>query len=284
MIELETLTVDQRSALRDLLDAAEQADGTRPTNESADLVIDGRRPGSHVVVTRGHSILGVAVMDERDATIQLVVHPRHRRTGYGTSLLRAALAKHPEYRVWAFGTLPGAVGLARALHLTPTRELLKMTRPLGEEPAPTIQEGWRIRPHTAADDEGVVAVNAAAFSHHPEQGKLTLAEFRDLTDQPWFSSDGLLVATPDRDGADVAGFHWTKRHDERVGEVYVLAVEPGHSGHGLGRALLEAGLAHLAAIGCSEVILFVEASEQRVVAMYRSASFVTATTDTSYRS
>lgn len=284
MIELETLTTDQRTALRDLLDAAEQADGTRPTNESADLVIDGRRPGSHVVVTEGHSILGLAVMDERDATIQLVVHPRHRRMGHGTALLQAALAKHSEYTVWAFGTLTGAVGLARALHLTPTRELLKMTRPLGEEPAPTIQEGWRIRPHTAADDEGVVAVNAAAFSHHPEQGKLTLAEFRDLTTQPWFSSDGLLVATPDRDGAGVVGFHWTKRHDERVGEVYVLAVEPGQSGHGLGRSLLEAGLAHLAAIGCSEVILFVEASEERVVAMYRSASFVTATTDTSYRS
>lgn len=284
MIELESLTPDQRSALRDFLEAVERADGARPINESADLVIGGRRPGTHVVITEADRMLGLAVIDERDATIQLAVHPRHRRTGHGTALLEAALAKHPDHTVWAFGTLPGATALARALHLTPVRELLKMARPLVDEMQPDVADGWRIRPHTPADDEGVVAVNAAAFSHHPEQGRLTLDEFRDLTRQPWFSSDGLLVATPDRDGAEVAGFHWTKRHDERVGEVYVLAVQPGQSGHGLGRSLLEAGLCHLKAIGCSEVILFVEASEERVVAMYRSASFVTATTDTSYRS
>ena len=173
--------------------------------------------------------------------------------------------------------------MATALGLHPARKLLKMARPLGDEVQPVVPEGWTIRPFDAGDTTGVVATNAAAFSHHPEQGKLTVEEFQNLTEQPWFSREGLFVASP-TDEPDVAGFHWTKRHDERVGEVYVLAVHPDHSGHGLGRALLEAGLAHLAVIGCTEVILFVEASEERVVEMYRSASFVTINTDTSYRS
>ena len=284
MIELDSLTPEHRTSLRDLVDRVEEADGVRPINESAELVLDGHRPGSFFAVEEGGHVVGLAIIDARDATIQVAVAPQHRRRGYGTSLLQAGLDAHPHHSVWAFGTQPGARGLAAALGLTPARELLKMARPLGAEVVPTIPDGWHIRAFDAADAEGVVAVNAAAFSHHPEQGRLTLDEFQDLTQQPWFSAEGLLVATPDDEGSDVAGFHWTKRHDDTVGEVYVLAVHPRNSGHGLGRALLEAGLSHLSTIGCTEVVLFVEASEERVVEMYRSASFVTSNTDTSYRS
>lgn len=284
MIELDSLTPKQRASVLALVDRVGRADGVRPINESADLVVAGHRPGSFLAVTEGVDVVGLAVIDDRDATVQVAVDPEHRRKGYGTRLVQAGLGAHPQYSVWAFGTQPGAVGLAAALGLTPVRELLKMGRPLGAEAAPALPEGWKIRAFEPADAAGVVAVNAAAFSHHPEQGRLTPEEFQDLTHQPWFSADGLLVATPDGDAEDVAGFHWTKRHDDAVGEVYVLAVHPRHSGHGLGRALLEAGLSHLSSIGCTEVVLFVEASEERVVEMYRSASFVTSNTDTSYRS
>ncbi len=284
MIELEALTSDARPHIRELLTDVTNTDGVSPINESGHLVIDGHRPGRFLLATEGDRIVGVAVLDDRDDTISLAVHPNHRRRGHGTALLKAALERSPRKSVWAFGTSPGAQALAANLGFRPERELLKMSRPLGDEATPTVPDGWAIRTFEPKDAEGVVATNAAAFSHHPEQGKLTVEEFLDLTKQPWFSSDGLLLATPGQDREEIAGFHWTKRHDERVGEVYVLAVHPRHSGHGLGRALLEAGLAHLSRIGCTEVILFVEASEERVVEMYRSASFETITTDTSYRS
>jgi len=283
MIELAALTSDVRSHVQDLLSRVTEADGVRPVNESADLVIDGHRPGHFLLAAHGDLIVGLAVLDDRDSTIQLAVDPGHRRHGHGAALLHAALQQAPQSSVWAFGTQPGAQALSASLGLRPTRELLKMGRPLSHEVQPDVPDGWSIRPFGGADAEGVVATNAASFTHHPEQGKLTVKEFHDLTGQPWFSHEGLLVATP-TDAPTVAGFHWTKRHDERVGEVYVLAVHPQHSGQGLGRALLEAGLAHLSGIGCTEVILFVEASEERVVEMYRSASFVTINTDTSYRS
>lgn len=86
----------------------------------------------------------------------------------------------------------------------------------------------------------------------------------------------------DSDG-QVVGFHWTKRHDQTTGEVYVLAVHPDHGGHGLGRALLEAGLAHLEAVGCTQVHLYVEGSQERVVRLYESARFDRISMDTAYR-
>ncbi len=82
---------------------------------------------------------------------------------------------------------------------------------------------------------------------------------------------------------EVAGFHWTKRHDATLGEVYVLAVHPAHGGAGLGRALLTAGLAHLHSAGCENAELYVEASEERVVALYTATGFRTLSVDTAYR-
>ena len=63
----------------------------------------------------------------------------------------------------------------------------------------------------------------------------------------------------------------------------MIAVAPGHEGKGLGRALLDRGLDHLAAVGDTRVQLNVEASEQRVVRLYRNAGFDIAQTVTSYQ-
>ena len=284
MTEVDHLSPELRTTLEELVARIAGADHVRPTNESADLVIAGQRPGRFFLATEGDEVVGFAVADARDATIQVGVDAQHRRRGHGATLLRAALEAHSEYTAWAFGTQAGAAGLAASLGLQPVRELLQMGRPLADEPEPALPDGWNIRSFRPADAEGIVATNAVAFAHHPEQGKLTVEEFQDLTTQPWFSAEGLLVATPATDDASIAGFHWTKRQDENTGEVYVLAVHPENSGHGLGRVLLEAGLAHLKAVGCTDVMLFVEASEKRVVEMYRSASFETINTDTSYRS
>ncbi len=282
---IDHLSPQMRGHLEQLVGSIALIDGVRPTNESADLVIAGQRPGTFLLATDDDGqVVGFAIVDERDEAIQVGVDGNHRRRGHGSALLRGAFEARPEYSAWAFGTLPGAEGLAASLGLHAVRELLQMGRPLGGEAAPVVPQGWVIRTFRPEDAEGIVATNAAAFVHHPEQGKLTVDEFRDLTGQPWFSADGLLVITPASATDSIAGFHWTKRQDDTTGEVYVLAVHPEHSGHGLGRVLLEAGLAHLEATGCTEVTLFVEASEERVVQMYRSASFVTSNIDTSYRS
>lgn len=275
-----TLTPTMRDALLALVSAITEHDGISPINESAALGIDGVREADFFFMGKRSDPHGFVVCDRRDDTLLVGVHPEHRREGVGTELLREALAAHPESSAWAFGTLPGATELATRVGMRPIRELLRMEKPLvaGESEPPATP--FTIDSYTPADREAIVAINAAAFAHHPEQGRLTVAEFDDLTRQPWFDPAGLLVA---RDGHEVAGFHWTKRHGDGLGEVYVIAVAPQYEGRGLGRALLEAGLAHLADRGDTRVQLYVEGDQTRVVQLYRNAGFEVVQTDTSFR-
>lgn len=280
LVNLSPLTPTMQAALLALVAAIEGHDGISPINESGSLGIEGSREADFFFMGRRSDPFGFVVCDERDETLQVGVHPAHRGQGVATALLGEALGTYPGFTVWAFGTLPGSRELAARLGLEPMRELLRMERPLDGlgEPGP-VPDGFEITAYEPGDREAVVAVNALAFAHHPEQGRLTLEEFDDLTRQPWFDPKGLLVAR--RDGK-VAGFHWTKRHGNGLGEVYVLAVDPSHEGRGLGRALLAHGLAHLLYAGDQRVQLYVEGAEQRVVRMYASAGFVTAQIDTGF--
>lgn len=261
-----------------VFDAARAHDGVSPVNESGQLVLQGLRPG--VLREDGPA---AAVVDLRDGAMMLAVHPEHRRKGHGTRLLQALLSEYPENAVWSFSSLPGSAELAARCGLVATRELLRMERPL-DDTLELPSDAIVIDTFRPEDADRIVEINAAAFAHHPEQGRLTREEFDDLTSQPWFSAEGLLVARID--GTPV-GFHWTKRHgratqEAPIGEVYVIAVDPTHEGLGIGRALLAAGLQHLRKEGERRVELFVEADEQRVVEMYRRAGFTICARDTSY--
>ena len=281
LVNLSTLTPTMQDALRRLVAAIRDHDGISPINESGSLGIDGVREADFFFMGRRSDPFGFVLCDERDGSLQVGVHPGHRREGVGTELLTEALSSYPDFTAWAFGTLPGADELAARVRMEPVRQLLRMERPLAPAgQAPAEAEGYEIVTYDPADREAIVAINAAAFSHHPEQGRLTVAEFEDLTRQDWFDPAGLFVAR--RDG-EVAGFHWTKQHGDGLGEVYVIAVGPRHEGRGLGRALLERGLQWLAEQGDDRVQLYVEGSEERVVRIYRNAGFLTKQVDTSYR-
>ena len=130
----------------------------------------------------------------------------------------------------------------------------------------------------AADAEGVLAVNAAAFAAHPEQGSMSAADLAERMAEPWFDPAGLLLAI----GADgeLLGFHWTKRHDADHGEVYVIGVSPAAHGRGLGRALTVAGLRHLASRGVAEVHLYVESDNDPALRLYSGLGFTHAAADT----
>lgn len=281
LVNLTTLTPTMQDALRGLVAEITAHDGISPINESASLGIDGLRDADFFFMGRRSDPHGFVVCDERESTLQVGVHPQHRRQGVATELLTEALRAYPTFSLWAFGTLPGAPELARRMRMVATRELLRMERDLPVVGDDATAAGYEIGPFMTGDREQVVAVNAAAFAHHPEQGRLTVEEFDQLTAQDWFDPEGLFVART-TDG-EVAGFHWTKRHGGGLGEVYVLAVAPGHEGKGLGRVLLNRGLDHLATVGDTQVQLYVEASERRVVRLYRNAGFEIAQTDTSYQ-
>ncbi|MGA2837268.1 MAG: mycothiol synthase [Acidimicrobiales bacterium] len=132
------------------------------------------------------------------------------------------------------------------------------------------------------DEEAWLVANNRAFAGHPEQGDWDLATLREREAEPWFDPDGFLVL--DVDGR-LAGSCWTKVHrDERppVGEIYVIGVDPAFHGRGWGRALTHAGLDHLASIGLTAAMLYVDAANVAAATMYRSMGFVTDHVDRSY--
>ena len=106
--------------------------------------------------------------------------------------------------------------------------------------------------------------------------------------EPWFGPAGLFLAF-DGDADALLGFHWTKVHDDRLGEVYVIGVDPGAQGRGLGRTMTLVGLDHLARrlAGAGpdvspEVMLFVESDNVAAVKTYRGLGFEVAGVDTAY--
>ncbi|MGA5519375.1 mycothiol synthase [Streptomyces pseudogriseolus] len=291
---LQTYTVldqAQVDAVLALLDEAARADGQQAVSEQGRLQLrGGEREGvSHLLLTVDEDLVGYAQLEDTDLVeppaAELVVHPSYRGQGHGRALGTALLAASGKrLRVWAHGGHSAARHLAQVLGLTLFRELRQMRRPLAglDLPDPVLPEGVTVRTfEPGRDDAAWLALNAAAFAHHPEQGSLTQRDLDDRKAEPWFDPEGFFLA--ERDGR-LTGFHWTKVHaDEGLGEVYVLGVAPGAQGGGLGKALTTIGLRHLADRGLPTAMLYVDADNKAAVSVYERLGFVTHETDLMYR-
>ncbi|WP_231263094.1 mycothiol synthase [Nocardioides alpinus] len=258
-----------------IADAAEAADGASPLDEAARIAL---ADGVAAVAVRDG---GFAVLHDGD--LSLAVHPDHRRQGVATALLQQT-SYDGQLTAWSHGHHPAAVRLAEAYGWERVRDLWVMRRPTDLPLAPLeVPDGVTIRSYRDTDAAAVVAVNAAAFAHHPEQGAMDEDNLARRMAEPWFDPAGLLVA---EDDSGILGFHWTKQHDAQLGEVYVVGVAPGAQGRGLGRVLTLAGLHHLTGLGVDEVLLYVESDNAPAVAVYSRLGFTHADVDThvQYRS
>ena len=189
--------------------------------------------------------------------------------------MRASAASGPT------ATSPPARALAAAAGLERTRSLHLMGRPLAEADAtdPALPDGYSVRAfEPGRDDEAWVALNAAAFASHPEQGRISVADLRERMDQPWFDPAGFLLV--EREGRLVA-FHWTKV-ERAAGEVYVVGVDPAEQGHGLGGPVTGLGIAHLARRGLAEVHLYVDGDNTAALRTYRRLGFEDLAVDAQY--
>ncbi len=279
--------------------AAQAADGVAPLSEDVLLQVrHGSRPlARDLLLAAGDVAAGYAHLDgpgegeqAGDKSGELVVHPAYRRKGYGTELISALLAGAGGHgiRLWAHGDLPGAAELARAAGFIRFRALWQLRRSLAgrELPGAVFPAGVSVRTfRPGADEEDWLAVNRRAFAHHPEQGSWTREDLELREAEPWFDPDGFFLA--EQDGR-LAGFHWTKVHPAEeegapIGEVYVVGIDPGQQGGGLGRALTLAGLAHLQRLGLAQVMLYVDESNTPAIRMYTSLGFTRWSTDVMYR-
>ena len=235
-------------------------------------------------MNENEELVGYAQLESgaEQSAAQLVVAPDHRREGVGTQLLqRLIMESGTPLRVWAMGDTPAAQALAAGADMIRQRELLIMERRLdGELPEPAAPPGVVIRTFVPGQDEhDWLQVNAAAFAQHPEQSQIDADDLKDRMAEPWFDPSGFFVAL--KDGAMI-GFHWTKQHQDQLGEVYVLGVAPWAARQGLGKALLLTGLRSLQQRGSTRVELYVEADHQTAIELYLTYGFAIASRDVMY--
>ncbi|MBD0292989.1 MAG: mycothiol synthase [Jiangellaceae bacterium] len=272
------------AAVAAIRDAATKADHVGPMSEQALLRVRFDAPETEHLLGLDDGVLaGYAQLDHAGSSAEVVVHPDHRRRGIGRALVTELLsvARGREVRVWAHGDLPAAAALAAATGFAKVRSLWLMRRPIDAD-LPELRIPYGITVHTfrpGVDDEAWVAVNARAFADHPEQGRLTVADLHQRTQQPWFDPAGFFVAWR---AATMAGFHWTKVHDATTGEVYVLGIDPTERGNRLGKALLLVGLHHLQRRGLAEAILYVEETNTAGIGLYTELGFTRVAVDVMY--
>ncbi|PRZ29207.1 mycothiol synthase [Antricoccus suffuscus] len=303
----EAVSAERRTQILDLVEAATSADGVSPLDEQSLLQLrdPAGSPGvRHLLALRGDLVAGYAITspdDEAGRNGELAVHPGHRGIGIGASLVEALQQDAPALHVWAHGNLPAAQALAQRAGFDKARVLWQLRRPLDESIAEaTLPDGVEIRPFVPGQDEDEwLAVNAAAFATHPEQGHWSRADLDARMAETWFDPAGFLIAevTTDslRSAGDesalergaIAGFHWTKVHDggtpEAIGEVYVVGVEPRAQGLGLGKTLTLAGLHHLHGDGLAAVLLYVDDDNIAAMRLYERIGFTPYASDVRYK-
>lgn len=298
------LEADRLRDLVTLAEAAEQADGNPPFSDQTwvELRTTDDPDRVHTVIAwldhrqgREGELAGAAVAispaagsgPEAAGTLELVVHPNCRSQGVATALAQGLRDRPGPLNAWAHGNHAAAARLAEQFGYAPVRELLRL-RLTHQEPftALPLPEGVTIRSFApGADDAAWLAVNAAAFASHPEQGALDQTDLDARMAEPWFDPAGFLLAE-DADGT-LLGFHWTKIHpgvedSQPLGEVYSVGIAPAAQGRGLGKALTVAGIRHLQQQGVEAVMLYVDAENRPAVELYRALGFVRWDTDVMY--
>lgn len=260
------------AAVRDLAARIEAEDGAPPLSDRA-LTRLQSPDVEHLVVLDGDTVAGYA---ERAGTELEIAATRPA----ADELLDAAGGP---VRVWSHGERSRLIAVFEARGFSRGRQLLQLRRPANPlPPDPELPAGVTVRSFEPGRDEDAwVAVNAAAFADHPEQGRVTRADLIDLESESWFDPAGFLLA--ERNG-ELVGYHWTKRHPDGAGEVYVLGIAPPAQGTGLGGALLVRGLRHLLDRGASELMLYVEADNAGAVHLYERQGFALHNMDVQWRS
>jgi mycothiol synthase len=280
------------AAVQELLDVASAADHHHPLGEHKwlDLVQGGRAGFAGLVAWEpGHDHpVGYAHLTRgRDSwALEYVVDPHHRSPGLPVAreLVAAALdivrdEGGGHIHLWVPKPTPTHDEIALAAGLQRGRDLLQMRRSLPasettDVPTRTFEVG--------RDEPAWLEVNNRAFANHPEQGGWDLDTLKEREAEAWFDPEGFLLH---EENGRLAAFCWTKVHrdnDPALGEIYVIAVDPGFHGSGLGKALVLAGLDHLAGAGITIAMLYVDSANTAAVGLYEKLGFTVDHVDRAY--
>lgn len=236
--------------------------------------------------------VGVVVAEDDDGIVgycaprfdDLTVHPARRRRGHGRRLAEAAveLAAErglPELTLFVPSHLPGSIAFAEALGLRYSSSLWLFRLPADRVvPQPHLSDEYVTWPWPAGIDlDAFVAFATAAWEGHPTPLHLTPELARLVAELPDFDPRGIcFVARADAPDEPIAFAKTELRPDDDgrpTGWIGQIGVLPAHRGNGLGRFLLQWGVAHLRGLGAEAVELAVEAANDRALGLYRRNGF-----------
>ncbi len=281
-----SFTPGMREFLDELITKATLADRRPPFSDQSLIDLESGARQLVVLAAREKPAAAAIVLFATDHfEAEFVVDPLERHRGLGNRMMIEMLREaHGTVHIWAHGDHPDARALAKRYDFEPVRELLQLRAPVTateEDKAGSASGLGHFHPGT--DDAEWLAVNARAFAAHPEQGKLSQADLDARIAESWFDENDFLVMR-NAEGA-MMGFCWLKvekQDDEQIGEFYAVGVHPKYQGLGIGRGLVAAGLARLAASGIRTASLYVEADNAAALALYRSFGFADHSIDIQY--
>ncbi len=301
MQELKQLTPALQEEVLSLITAAQDFDNTPAIAEHVLLHLrhGGDKADSHLVIQKDNKVIGYAHLDKTDQvagpSVELVIDPKHRSSGIGSELLKAAIEVcGNKIRLWSHGDLPQARKLAESNNFMKARTVIQMSKELtGVSP---VKCDYQIRSFLPdLDKKDWLILNNLAFTNHPEQGNWSESDLLIRLNEDWFDGKGFFVA---RDQIELIGFCWTKvhgghshahvageeHHDHAaIGEIYVTAVSGKYGGKGIGKALTITGLNYLKYQGLNRAILYVDEGNLAAFNLYKSLGFIESGKDIVYR-
>lgn len=270
-----------------------RADGHPALGDAVWLDLEHPGADSAGFLAEGRGYAHIARCDNaspRRWALGLAIAPEARASHLREELVAAAVAHvaaHDGGRIvfWLLGAQPDDDADLRTSGFEPDRELYEMRVPLPLGVDPKWADGITVRPFEPGRDERAwLDVNNRAFAGHEEQGAWTEATLARRTAEPWFDPALFLLAIDDR---GLVGFDWLKVHeardrDPRLGEIYVVGVDPRAQGRGLGWSLAVAGLDAVHGGGVDTGMLFCAADNTNALKLYRALGFAVHRTDRAY--
>lgn len=294
----DALTAGDRAEVHAVHEAARSHDGYASLGDAVwrgvEPVEDGTAVRNFFARTPDGRLVGYGALTPADnvepphVTAGIVVHPdfrdehEHVESDVLNAMTDDVAARGGGHVIWwRVGADGSSDRSASANGYEPARDLHEMVVPLPMREPPAWPDGIEVRSFVPGrDDDAWLRVNNRAFAGHPEQGGWVRSTLELRMREPWFDPKGFLLAF---DGDDLAGFCWTKIHDdEGLGEIYVIGVDPSWQGRKLGRPLTVAGLQWLAERGLPTGMLFVDAANEAAMGLYRSLGFTTRRIDRAY--
>lgn len=289
---IDTLTEDELKFLDDVAvtdGAPEISGGLMAIATGEDTAHEAQTASSIWRLFDGEALIGFgirALQGDRHAA-EFLIAPDHRGQGLGERLLTTILDEEPEAWCWSHGDHPAAKHLAQKHGLGRDRVLYQMRTDTGLSldslPETQAPEGVEIRSFAPGDEDGWLSVNNAAFNWHPEQGGQTRADIDAVVTAADFDPNTFVIAARDE---EVIGFHQTKITDTddegRLGEVYVVGVDPCIHAKGVGKALTVEGMRRMVAAGAETIELYVESDNAPALGLYERLGFHVAVAHVAY--